>query len=488
MYPMHAHQLKHIDFRLLAIGIATLYWLADSVMRTQSPAADGLLGKLFLTDDPYHIILRAIVSGLILFSGFLIQRYRQEIKQNVTRHILDNMPQAFIAVDSDWHIRHINRYAEDLLSTADTDADATAPTLWDRYPEFCSFFYTSLNQAMKRLEQHPIKGFYPPSGIWLEINPVRNDNELSLYIHDITVEHDLADDNRRQRTIIDNLHDGIITIDRHSVIMDFNKAAENIFGYSRKEVLGKDLSILMPENIHKAHAGYIQNYILTGESKIMGNGSREIMAKRKNGTLFPLDIGISRQYIGDELLFIGIARDVTERHQLLKALEYSSNYDSLTGLPNRMLFNDRMVHAVTFAKRHKRLIAVMFLDLDNFKEINDSLGHTAGDILLKEVASRLKQCVRDSDTVARWGGDEFMLILENLAEPSQASRVAKTIIRTLEQPFRLQEEEVTTGCSIGICIYPNDGKDIELLQKAADKAMYQAKKKGRGTFHYYAAE
>jgi len=183
-----------------------------------------------------------------------------------------------------------------------------------------------------------------------------------------------------------------------------------------------------------------------------------------------------------------VGRDVTERKQAAARIEHLAHHDSLTGLPNRVLFQERLRSALVQAKRNDFRVALMFLDLDKFKDINDTLGHHIGDLLLKAVAKRLQRCVRETDTVARLGGDEFAVILTNLADPAGAGTVAESIISAINDPFGLEEHEVLTSTSIGITLFPDDAGDADTLLKNADLAMFRSKADGRNTSHFYVAE
>jgi diguanylate cyclase (GGDEF)-like protein/PAS domain S-box-containing protein len=183
-----------------------------------------------------------------------------------------------------------------------------------------------------------------------------------------------------------------------------------------------------------------------------------------------------------------VGRDITERRLAAARIQHLAHHDSLTDLPNRVLFQERLRQALAQGKRSGWMLGLLFLDLDKFKDINDTLGHHVGDLLLKAVAKRLKRCVRETDTVARLGGDEFAIILTNLEDAEGASRVAETIISTIADPFGLEDHEVLTSTSIGITIYPNDAMDSEQLLKNADLAMFRSKAEGRNTYHFYVAE
>jgi len=168
-----------------------------------------------------------------------------------------------------------------------------------------------------------------------------------------------------------------------------------------------------------------------------------------------------------------------------EALSYQAHYDPLTKLPNRFLFYDRLSQAIIKAKRNKTQFALLFVDLDSFKEINDTYGHEVGDAVLIEVAKRLKTCVRESDTVARLAGDEFLILLENFHSKESIATIAKLLVQTLQMPIELEDKELRVTCSIGITIYPNDSNDAQRLIRYADYAMYQAKKTGKNNFIFY---
>ncbi len=183
-----------------------------------------------------------------------------------------------------------------------------------------------------------------------------------------------------------------------------------------------------------------------------------------------------------------IGRDVTERKMAADRIHHLAHHDSLTALPNRVLFHDRMKDALAQARRSGCMMALLLLDLDKFKEVNDTLGHPVGDLLLRAVAKRLVRCVRETDTVARLGGDEFAVLLTNLADADGASTVAESIIRSIAEPFGLDDNEVVSGVSVGITIFPNDGMEEQELLKNADLALYRSKNEGRGRYHFYIAE
>lgn len=294
----------------------------------------------------------------------------------------------------------------------------------------------------------------------------------------------LRDSETRNRSVLDNIDEGILTIDVDGNIETFNPAAEQMFGYSQAEILGKNWSVLLPEHpdIHRQSVE-AKKQRLAGES--LFRPGHEVMARRKDGSMYPAGLRISAMHLGERVYYIGTFRDLTLQKADEKKILHLANHDALTNLPNRNLLQDRIAQAIYQAHRHGMQLAVMFIDLDNFKNINDSLGHDVGDALLKAVALRLSESVREDDTVARQGGDEFIVVLTNITGPNDATFVANKILQTLQMPFTLAERELHTNASIGIAIYPHDGTQAETLLKNSDTAMYHAKDSGRHSYQFF---
>lgn len=303
-------------------------------------------------------------------------------------------------------------------------------------------------------------------------------------VEDITARRDAHERDRFMASVLNNVLDGIITIDEHNVIDSFNKAAETIFGYTAGEVIGRDVGMLMPQQHQHQHAAHISHHRTAGQKRIIGAG-REVIGQRKDGSTFPLEIAISEIKDGDSHRFIGILRDVTERRAMEAQLLHLAHYDALTDLPNRILFDDRLAQALAIARRDELHVGLMLVDLDNFKPVNDSYGHQVGDALLKEVAVRLRECLRDSDTAARIGGDEFVVLLPNIEQTGDAIVVAEKILHSLRRPFELAGNQLRISASIGIAVNSATECDEKRLTRMADIAMYQAKSKGRDTAVLY---
>ena len=297
----------------------------------------------------------------------------------------------------------------------------------------------------------------------------------------------LRSETARARAVMDTAAEGIITIDERGIIESFNRAAEEMFGYETGEALGKNVRILVPEPYASAHDGYIARYLRTEEAHVIGK-ARELSALRKDGTELPIELNLTEIRFGGERYFTAIIRDVAERKQAEGEIRRLAHYDGLTGLPNRRLFYDRLVQAIALAKRNRHELALLYLDLDGFKAVNDTLGHDAGDELLKAAAGRIQHRLRESDTVARIGGDEFTVILPMIASRADVAKVAEKILGALSTSFSLsgRKEEPRVGVSIGVAVYPTDARDMDALVKAADTAMYSAKQ-SKNTFRFFAA-
>ena len=292
-------------------------------------------------------------------------------------------------------------------------------------------------------------------------------------------EREIALHAARQSAVLDTADEGIITLDEQCLIQSLNPAAEKIFGYNKDELVGTSFSrLLIPSDIER----FISR---TGQPIPLSH--QELTGLRKTGEIFFLLLSISEGNVSNTRFFTVMARDNSERHIFESELEYLATHDTLTGLPNRTLLYDRLHQAITQCARAKKLAAILFIDLDRFKTINDTLGHSAGDIILKEVAIRLRGCLREGDSVARNGGDEFTLVLPMLNDPGDAEVIAQKVLAKLVQSFKLNNKELFIGGSIGISLYPKDGSDTDNLLKNADIAMYQSKSSGGNAYRFYSA-
>jgi diguanylate cyclase (GGDEF)-like protein/PAS domain S-box-containing protein len=326
--------------------------------------------------------------------------------------------------------------------------------------------------------------------VWTQTNcsQVRDEHgspgQVVAQVEDISARKAATERDQYLANVVENVFDGILTIDELGIIDSFNQAAERIFGYSREEVLGRSVNLLIPPPHGAAHDGYIRRYLETGEKKIIGIG-RTVNGVRKDGSLFPMDLAVTEIRLGQKIRFTGIVRDITERVKAEEEVRRMAHHDTLTGLPNRLLLQDRLLRCLARSQREQTRLALLFLDLDRFKQINDSLGHDAGDELLKATTRRLLACVRESDTVARMGGDEFIIILPDIGFIRDAESVAQKILQVMDEPYTLAGTPMTVSTSIGIAVYPDHGNSQAELFRSADMAMYQAKNAGRATYHVF---
>jgi len=293
-------------------------------------------------------------------------------------------------------------------------------------------------------------------------------------------EEELWQSNQTLTALIQASPLAIVSFDHDGIVKTWNKAAERIFGWEESEVIGYPIPIFMEEKDDEFYN--ILGLMLQGRALT----DVELRRRRKDGSIIDISLSITLLYDskGDINGGMGIFTDITERKQAEEMIKYMAYHDSLTQLPNRNLFNERLKQALANAERNKTNVAVLFIDLDRFKVINDSLGHAFGDLLLKSVSRRLQGCLRDHDTIARQGGDEFTVILHDCTEES-AKNVAERMINELANPFVLNNHEVTISPSIGISLYPSDGTNPDTLIRNADRAMYQAKDHGKNNYQFY---
>jgi len=315
-------------------------------------------------------------------------------------------------------------------------------------------------------------------------------NSLNASLESIVMARigELRDSEAYIHAVLDNVNEGIIVVGEAGLIVSFNTAAENIFGYNGQEIIDQDFNQLISTDLLD-HSGHYHKFTPeeTNEGALFGI-TREVIGLRKDFSAFPLELKTTQLRIQNKILFITTARDITERKDAERRISYMASHDALTGLPNRALLQDRIEQTLVHNERRKLQAAVLFIDLDKFKIINDTLGHDIGDGLLKEAASRLISCVRSEDTVARQGGDEFIILLSNITHPEDAGIIANKLLESLTQAFSIKGKELHIGASIGIAIYPDDGDRMENLLKNSDIAMYHAKESGRGNYQYFSAK
>ncbi len=301
-------------------------------------------------------------------------------------------------------------------------------------------------------------------------------------------EQSLAISNQNLRLaekVFEHTFEGIMITSPQNIIESVNPAFTFITGFQAREVIGQT-----PEILSSGRHGTPFYQAMWNEMKEKGHWQGEIWNRRKNGEIYPewLTINEIRDSAGKITNYVAIFSDITERKAAESHVRHLAHHDALTDLPNRILFVERLNHAIVHAHRSGQQVAVMFLDLDRFKLINDTLGHSVGDRLLQAIGQRLIACMREDDTVARMGGDEFTILIENVPDTGNLSSLAQKIITELSQPIILDGHEIVVTTSIGICVYPDDSEQADALIKHADAAMYLAKEKGRNNFQFFTAE
>jgi len=324
------------------------------------------------------------------------------------------------------------------------------------------------------------------------ISPIQKQNSdgtiagVVVVSKDITVqkqkEKALRESEEKYKNIINNIEDGYLEIDSDWNTLFFNDAWLNIIGYSREEFAALNLRRLIDTETAKQLAKIFKSIYETG---IPSRGG-EFLLKRKDGE--KINVEISSSLIpdtNDKPSIRNLIRDVTEQKKAVETIRRLAYHDPLTGLPNRLLFKDRLNMAINIAKRNKQYLAVMMLDLDKFKDVNDRLGHHIGDRLLQDVGTRLSISLRKGDTVARMGGDEFLILLPEIKKIENSTMLARKVVDAFQKPFVIDGNEIHITTSVGIAIYPEHSEDADALVKNADIAMYKAKDSGRNNYQRF---
>ncbi len=313
-------------------------------------------------------------------------------------------------------------------------------------------------------------------------------NDLSFGIATIRarVQHNKAQEQMRKLSSAVEHTANIIMITNDTGIIEYvNPEFERATGFKRKDVIGKTPSILKSD--HHKKPFYLELWNTIKQGKVYRG---TFVNRKKDGGIFYEEKNITpiKDKYGQITHFVSTGKDITERIENEQKIEHLAYHDSLTGLPNRGLFRDRLQHAMTHAKRENTSLALMFLDLDRFKQINDSFGHIIGDELLQAVATRLQEHLRKGDTIARLGGDEFTIISENIQQAEDAANIASNVVNLMQKPFTIGRQEIFMGTSIGIALYPEDARTIDELISAADSAMYRAKEEGRNNYQFFTSD
>lgn len=355
----------------------------------------------------------------------------------------------------------------------------------------------TLYQAYLCLQEHKIRHLIVQNsqkkvaGV-LSLQHILSDIEIAYFqkLESVLVERDNALEQSKRNLIfaekiIESSLDSIMVTNAKSIILSVNAAFTRLTGYTEEEVIGKSSNILSSGKHDKAFYQKMWQNLLADKT-----WQGEIWNKKKCGDLYPewLTIVQINESDSTEPLYAAIFSDITQRKLAEKRIHALAFYDELTGLPNRRLFNDRFEVALSTAHRNQQLVAVLFLDLDRFKQINDNLGHNIGDEILISTAKRIQSNIKEGDTVSRFGGDEFVILLTEMTSLKDIVSVIERIVNVLNEPHQLETLELQITCSIGASVYPDDGVGVDTLLKQADTAMYKAKDEGRNSYQLYSPE
>ena len=318
----------------------------------------------------------------------------------------------------------------------------------------------------------------------LRVRPLgQGTNRMFVEVRDISKyvrsAHTLREREERLQNILHSVAEGIVTVTEDGKIETANNAAERMFHCPPRGLIGRFIETLITEPTNLSEKLSFPSMPTTSGAVFEGLGVR------MDGGYFALEFVCNELRHGRQKLFTAILRDISERKENEDRIRRLAHHDTLTGLPNRNLLHDRMAQALARVRRHGGRLAILFIDLDRFKPINDKYGHNVGDAVLVEAARRLQDSVRHSDTVARIGGDEFAIVLEEMVRPTEAAKVAGKIVSYLASPIEVLGHTCMIGASVGVALYPDDGSDLDEVIKAADLAMYRVKSSGRNGFRMY---
>ncbi|MEW6645945.1 MAG: EAL domain-containing protein [Pseudomonadota bacterium] len=415
-------------------------------------------------------------------------------QRNDYQMIFDAVPAFIWYFDAEGRVLRTNRRAADFLGLR--VSQTLGRSLFELFPPaFAARCQTSNLEVIHngREQVNLIEPLQRRNGelVWLRIDKAPFHDEhgtirgVVVFSSDVSGEIKAQEHTRLAAKVFDNTLEGIVIVDADRRIAAVNRAFCRITGYAQEEVLGRPARLLASGAQGSA---FYRNFWHT--IRRQGEWRGELWNRRKGGQIFAEHLSVStvRDDLGKITHYVGVFSDITTLKRTEQRLEQMAYYDSLTNLPNRTLFTERLQQALIKRKREPSPLGVMFIDLDRFKTINDTLGHEAGDQLLQYVAKQLQDCLREQDTVARLGGDEFIVLLEKPGDERHVVHIAERMLKALAIPFQFGGQEVFSGASIGIAMFPDDGIDFETLLKNADTAMYRAKNTGRNNYVFYQAE
>ena len=496
-------QMLSQDFRSLSSWrISGLLGLAESVLTTGLEVEHEIqltttfgrrlwlhcqLSRFISEGEPHLLLMFHDVSEERQIKEALLERERN------FRTLAENVPDNIIRCDLEGRVLFVNKTLENLLGLA--AEEMLGKTGHENFPDGR---FAALDLAMQRVgatgESTDFEQIVPgPNGapgyhlirIVPEPGPTGLPTSVLAVGHDVTKQRTTEEQLRLAASVFQNSAEGVVVTDASSTIVSVNPAFTEITGYSEAEAVGQKPSLLRSDR----HEPEFYRTMWEELAKV-GRWKGEIWNRRKGGEAYLEWLTINRidDDAGKPIRYVSVFHDITEIRRKDERIRHLAFHDALTGLPNRALMQDRLQHALARAQREGGRLSVTFMDLDRFKAINDGLGHDVGDLLLQEVASRIKGRLRAVDTVARMGGDEFVVLMEDLDKAGDCACLAQELIAEISRPMKLRGHDVQVGASMGMAFFPEDGADALELMKHADLAMYAAKSAGRNTYRFFQPE
>lgn len=435
--------------------------------------------------------LQVGINSMIEKIGTLVTRHRRNEEE--LGAILNSISEGLIAIDTHAGIVRANANAQELLGVStsaigECHIKEYLPELATQKPPWEAVLIDGKSQQGVNFELVGLDG--ERRLMDMDCGPIRGTGDnitgAVLVLRDITQRKAAEDQLRLAANVFTHAREGIVITDAVGTIVNINKAFTQITGYQREEVIGKSTQILK-SNCHEDDFYIAMLRSLVDQGYWIG----EIWNRRKNGELYPemLTISAVRDADGKTQQYVGLFFDITTQKAQQKQLEYIAHYDAVTHLPNRVLLADRLHQAMSHAQECEHLVAVVYLDLDGFKEVNDRYGHTLGDQLLLIIAQRMKETMREEDTIARLGGDEFVAVFIDLADTTDSQPLLKRLLAAVAQPVQIGGVKLQVSASVGVTFYPQmEDVDADQLLRQADQAMYQAKLSGKNRYHLFDAE
>ncbi|HID44665.1 MAG TPA: EAL domain-containing protein [Chromatiaceae bacterium] len=466
----------------------------------QSQAPIESLENINLHRDGHQVVLET--SGLPFFDAQGHLAGYRGIDRDISRRkksaaewtmAMDQFDSAIYLLDPQRHLVRANKAFYEFIGTTPALAvgrhivDLIHPEGEEKPCPVCQAQENRQGAVIVLESDHPSNP--APFPIEATLNILRDDTGavtgMLMSLRDLSHSRQINERLRLGASVFENTDEAVVITDASGTIIEVNRAFTEIMGYAREEVLGQNPRMWQSEKHDESFFRDMWHALNT-----VGRWRGEIWNRRKNGEILPewLTISSVADDSGSLTHYVGLYSDISQIKRSQEQLNFLAHHDALTGLPNRLLLNERLEQAIRHADRHQTILALLFLDLDRFKHINDSLGHPAGDELLRLVAERLVAMVRQDDTVARIGGDEFVLLLEGMDKVEDVIAIARKLMAIFTSPFILEAQEVCVTASLGISIYPRDGNEPAILLRNADAAMYRAKDEGRDTYQFYKEE